>query len=142
VLDSDLAPAWNRLRDAFVAAETAGARGDSVSLRRAVMAGRTSAAELYMGLDPARDPEVATHIHAVLDLCMTSLDRIARDGSSRLDVPLGLLDAMAGSFAAAEPLTTTRKVVRETGGDLPAESGFRLVSAAPARLPSVISRAG
>jgi hypothetical protein len=143
VLDSNLAIVWDRLRDAFVAAQAAAARGDSVALRRAVMAGRTSATQLYMELDPGRDPELATHIHAVLDLCMTHLDRVARDASTRLDVPLGLLEAMAGSCFAAEPPTTTRRVAREVSEDSPAESGFRLASAAPARLASIaVSRAG
>jgi hypothetical protein len=116
---TDLLRSWDSLRDAFDAARAAAARGDRAALRSAVRTGRTAASELYMSLDPARSPELADHVHGVLDLCMQHLDRAGHLQVGELDVPLRLLEAMRPSL--------------EVGRVAPPESGFRLQSAAPAR---------
>jgi hypothetical protein len=92
----DVPQLWDRLLEALRAAASA---EDPRALDRALLRGRSSASELYTTLDPSRSPEVSTHLHGVLDLCMTQLDRASRTrDSGSFDLPMRLLEAVRPSL--------------------------------------------
>ncbi len=90
-----------------------------MALRRAVRSGRTSAMELYVTLDPVEAPELASHVHSVLDLCVSHLDRATYLRAGEIDAPLRLLRALRPALGPALA---------------PPASGFRIRSLAPTRL--------
>jgi hypothetical protein len=125
VSNTDSLRSWDRLLDAFSAARDAASRGDRLALRGSARLGRTAIATLYTSLDPSSNPELTAHVHDVLDLCMTHLDRAdLHVGASDLDAPIRLLEAMRPSLGGS-----TRAA--------PPESGFRIQSVAPARRVSL-----